>query len=272
MEEIIKTNAFQTPITKELLNQYPEEVRDDKCYIVYRHISPCGGTYVGITKMSLYDRWGKDGCRYKRCKLFYRAIQKYGWDSFIHEVILDKVSKSEAIYAEKYLVRWYKMHKMSYNITDGGESTAGIHMPEDAKQKISKYLKENRGRAVLQYSMNGDFIKEYKSATIAAEELGYGKVSVSNCASGRKGNNVLHGHIFVYKDEVDSLPHILELCKEHWRKYKIVQYQNGIPINIFESLHGAERATGISRVCIKQNIRGKFKMAGGYTWRKIMCG
>ena len=272
MKTIIPTNQYQTPITDELLAQFPDEVADEKNYTVYRHISPNDRVYVGITKLPLHCRWGQHGTGYRRCKLFYRAIQKYGWDNIVHEVILDGVCKSEAVYAEKYLIRWYKMHGLSYNITDGGESTSGIHMPEEAKKRISKYLKENRGRAVLQYSMKGEFIKEYRSAIAAAEELGYGKMSVSNCASGRKGNNILHGYIFVYKDEVDSLPHILELCKDHWRKYKIVQYQNGTSINTFESLHDAERVTGISRVCIKQNIRGNFKMAGGYTWEKVMCG
>lgn len=250
-------------------NQYQTGCKD--AYYVYRHISPCGRVYVGITKMSLYDRWGKDGCRYKHCKLFYRAIKKYGWNNLIHEVILDGVSKSEAIYAEKYLVRWYKMHGMSYNTTDGGDGTHGFHMPQDAKERISEYMKNRESRPVLQYSIDGEFIAEYKSAKEAAKILGYGKTSVSNCASGRKGKNLLFGSIFIYKDDIDSLPEIIDSCSSHWRKYKIVQYKNGLPINTFESIREAERVTGICRVGIRHNIQGKSGHAGGYTWQRVMA-
>lgn len=271
MKTIIETNSYQTPITDELLAKFPDQVVEEKVYTVYRHISPSGRVYVGITTSTLLDRWGNGGCRYKRCKLFYRAIQKYGWDNFIHEIILNGVSKLEAIYTEKYLIKWYKLLGISYNITDGGESTKGIHMPEDAKAKISKYLKENRGRAVLQYSMCGEFINEYKSAAEASRVLGYGKTSVSYCASGKTKDNVLHGYIFIYKDELDSLELRLELCKDHWRRYKIIQYQNGIPINTYKSIREAERATGINRVCIRKNIKGELKIAGGFTWKKIVA-
>jgi len=269
MKTIIPCNQYQTPITDELLSHYPDDVAEEKCYTVYRHISPSGKVYVGITQLYLPYRW-KQGNGYKRCKLFYRAIQKYGWDNFLHEIVLDGISKSEAIYTEKYLIRWYKIHGMSYNITDGGESTLGIHMPEEAKRKISKTLMEVQGRAVLQYSIDGTFIREYKSAIEASRILGYGRTSVSNCAFGKKCENTLHGYIFVYKDEVDTLPGRLELCKKHWRRYKIVQYYNGVPINSFNSVREAERITGINRICIRNNIRGKFKIAGGYTWEKVM--
>lgn len=242
-----------------------------KNYTVYRNISPCGKVYVGITRLSLRDRWGNGGCRYRRCKLFYRAIQKYGWDNIVHDIILSGVSKSEAIYTERYLIKWYKLHGISYNITDGGESTKGIHMPQGAKERISRRLKEIQGKPVLQYSMNGEFIAEYRSASDASTILGYGKTSVSNCASGIKRENVLHGYIFIYKDEVSTLWKRVEMCNGHWRKYKIVQYQDNVPINVFSSIREAERVTGVNRVCIRKNISGEFKIAGGYTWRKEAC-
>lgn len=70
-----------------------------------------------------------------------KAIEKYGWDNFKHEIILDNISKSEADYAEKYLIKWYKLHKMSYNITDGGEGNLGINHSEETKKKMSDSAK-----------------------------------------------------------------------------------------------------------------------------------
>lgn len=66
------------------------------------------------------------GRGYKKCILFYKAIEKYGLDNIEHEILLKDISESEAKYAEKYLIRWYKMHNMSYNITDGGDGLSGV--------------------------------------------------------------------------------------------------------------------------------------------------
>ena len=264
-------NKCQTPLEELELEKCPQEVQESKGYKVYRHISPSGRVYVGITKLSLSFRWNQ-GRGYKRCKLFYRAIQKYGWDNFIHEVVLDKITKSEAIYTEKYLIRWYKMHNISYNITDGGESTIGFHMPEDAKKKISKFVSEFHKKPVLQYNISGEFIREYPSALEASKFLGFGKTSVSNCASGRRRENILHGYIFVYKENIKTLSQRMELCEEHWKKYKIVQYKGNNIIGIFDSIKEAGRSTGINPTCIRKNIRGEFKRAGGYIWKKVKKG
>lgn len=48
-------------------------------YTIYRHITPSGKSYVGITRMKyLSQRFKKNGIGYKSCPLFYKAIQKYG--------------------------------------------------------------------------------------------------------------------------------------------------------------------------------------------------
>lgn len=57
-------------------------------FIVYKHTSPSGKCYVGITSQAPECRWGNDGCKYleihKNGKLkhpyFAQAILKYGWD------------------------------------------------------------------------------------------------------------------------------------------------------------------------------------------------
>lgn len=108
-----------------------------KKWIVYRHTSPSGKVYVGITSQKAQTRW--QYCNgYKVCSIFHKAIKKYGWSNFTHEILLDGISKEHAIYTEKYLISWYKLHNISYNITDGGEGSLGRKHSEDTKQKISK--------------------------------------------------------------------------------------------------------------------------------------
>ena len=97
-------------------------------YSVYTHTSPSGKVYVGVSN-NPKRRWGTYGAPYlyknkngnytQAC--FANAINKYGWNNFNHEILLKNVSFSEALYAEKYLIRWYKIHNLSYNMSDGGE-------------------------------------------------------------------------------------------------------------------------------------------------------
>ena len=242
---------------------------EESKYCVYRHINPQNGkVYVGITGMSLIARW-KEGKGYKKCKLFYRAIQKYGWNSLQHCVVCRNLNKETAHTLERHLIQYYKSKNLSYNITDGGEGTSGFVMPEEAKQRISAYLKEAKCKPVLQYSIRGEFIREYKSATEAAKILGFGHASVINCASGMRRENTLHGYLFVYKNNAESLQARLNLCKDHWRNYKILQYKDNNVIGIFNSFRDAERKTKINHASIRLNIEGKLKHAGGYIWRKV---
>ena len=111
-------------------------------WCVYKHTPPSGKVYIGITSKTPESRWNK-GKNYKTCKYFHRAILKYGWENIKHEIILSEVSKSHAIYTEKYLIRWYKIHNNSYNITDGGEGTLGLICSKERKYKICL---SNKGR------------------------------------------------------------------------------------------------------------------------------
>ena len=59
-----------------------------KTYIIYRHINKVNGkSYIGQTCQKLSARW-KSGAGYTKehQPAFYHAIQKYGWDSFTHEM------------------------------------------------------------------------------------------------------------------------------------------------------------------------------------------
>jgi len=121
-------------------------------YFVYAHINKLNGKmYIGITgvkKPSL--RWGKDGSGYIHCDKFYKAIKKYGWDSFDHEVIASKLTVQEAANMERLLIKNFDTINNGYNIDAGGfackhseESIEKIRqaninkiVSEETKQKI----------------------------------------------------------------------------------------------------------------------------------------
>lgn len=236
-----------------------------KSYTIYKHISPSGKIYIGQTCQSPKQRW-RSGKGYKNNQYLCKAIDKYGWDNFKHEVITIDLTKKEADWLEKYLIAYYHSNKedFGYNLTKGGEGCIGFKQTNEVKERISKankgrkrteeqkekyrkshiglkatdeakqkmreyrlkYLsehpeakekcslkgernpmygvhrygkdapgygkhtpcseekKEKLSKPVVQYDIDGNFIKEYKSITNAAEENNITIQGISMCCRG----------------------------------------------------------------------------------------
>ena len=91
------------------------------------HTSPSGKIYVGITSRDVRQRW-QNGRGYIKNDHFYRAIQKYGWNKFEHEVIAENLTKDEACEMEKVLIKELKSndYHFGYNLSAGGEGSLGL--------------------------------------------------------------------------------------------------------------------------------------------------
>ena len=114
-------------------------------YTVYKHTSPSGKVYIGITSKDVKERWGY-GQGYRNNEHFWRAIQKYEWKNFEHTILYENLTKSQACEKEKELIAFYKStnSEYGYNHSVGGESGSnGIkHSPET----IEKIRKSNTGQ------------------------------------------------------------------------------------------------------------------------------
>lgn len=107
-------------------------------YKVYKHENKINGkVYIGITSMNVNKRW-ENGNGYSKQPLFWRAIQKYGWHSFSHEILYDGLSKELAEQKEIELIAAYNSNcpQYGYNIQNGGNSL-GKHS-EETRKKMSK--------------------------------------------------------------------------------------------------------------------------------------
>lgn len=90
--------------------------------IVYMATNSVNGHfYIGVTKQTLHKRKGehrRDAAGGKKtCRAFHAAIRKYGWDSFVWEVVSDHATLDELMVEETRLIRELKPH---YNISSGG--------------------------------------------------------------------------------------------------------------------------------------------------------
>lgn len=108
-------------------------------FIVYKHTSPSNKVYIGITKQNPIKRW-RGGKGYINNTYFFRAILKYGWNNFQHEILYSELSEKEAKQIEIYLISYYNStdHNYGYNKTKGGDYRC--KMSEEAKQQMIQKL------------------------------------------------------------------------------------------------------------------------------------
>jgi len=80
----------------------------DKKHVVYKHTNKINGkVYIGITSIEVKKRWS-NGSGYTHNDCFTKAINKYGWDNFLHEILFDNLSVEQACVIEKKLILEYK--------------------------------------------------------------------------------------------------------------------------------------------------------------------
>jgi len=109
-------------------------------YLVYKHTSPSGKSYIGITK-NLTER-NKTHKQTTSCNAFAAAIKKYGWDNFTHEILVEGLTLEEANAMEKQLITEHNtLTPYGYNLRGGGEG--GGAQSEESREKIRQARKAN---------------------------------------------------------------------------------------------------------------------------------
>lgn len=107
-------------------------------FTIYKHTSPSNKVYIGITSQPVEKRWGY-GYGYQNNDHFWKAIQKYGWKNFKHEIIATELTKQQACNMEAELIAKYNSTnpRFGYNLSVGGElSGYGVPCSEEKKEKI----------------------------------------------------------------------------------------------------------------------------------------
>ena len=107
-------------------------------WLIYKHANTLNGkVYIGQTKQTITARWG-NGLGYfaeREDSVFAKAIKKYGWNNFTHEIIEDNIeSQDKANEREIFWIKHYNSYigfsnPNGYNMTLGGNSREHLGYP-----------------------------------------------------------------------------------------------------------------------------------------------
>lgn len=238
---------------------------NNKCYTVYMHTSPSGKRYIGITSLPVEKRWQK-GKGYQN-QVFYRAVQKYGFDNIEHKILYEGLTKDEAEQKEIELIAYYNTTdcRCGYNVDTGGNSI-GKHS-EETKRKISEASKNisDETRRKMSKSRKGKHHTEETKQKIREKNLGLTKKPHSEetkrkMSEQRKGeNNGMYGR--THTDEVKS--RLRELNSIPVKQYSL----KGEFIAEYRSITEAGNAVSGNPNNIAYCCKNNQKTSSGYIWR-----
>lgn len=108
-------------------------------YLITNKIN--GKQYVGQTSKSLDIRW-KDHVQVRlrpSCSYLHHAIDKYGSDNFLVEVLVTVQTKEETNFYERALIKALGTKAPNgYNLTDGGDGGTGYVFTDEQRRKVSE--------------------------------------------------------------------------------------------------------------------------------------
>lgn len=202
--------------------------------IIYKYVSPSGKVYIGqtINEKARRATFLNSAHIYAGPKI-NKAREKYGVNNFEYEIIFRVSSKiySEVIdilnQKEIQYIEMYDSYYNGYNSTKGGNHV--YECTEETRQKLSEktteYYKTHESsvaRPVLQYSIYGDFIREWKSAREAALELNVEANNITVVCQGKR--NQAYDFIWKYRDEFEDIPLKIQIKSKKSSKLPVIEY------------------------------------------------
>ena len=224
---------------------------------MYKHTTPNGKVYIGITSQLPEKRW-LSGHGYNGT-YFGNAIKKYGWKNIKHEILFTGLDELDAKEKEVELIEEFRSfeREYGYNCTKGGDGTVGL---KRSKEQI-QYLKKLLSKPVYQRQLDGTFVKRWNSIREIEKETGYARPSITNCC--KKKAYQAYGFLWSFDENYIAKKKKRKNCKT------VYQYDlDGKLIKVWESLTEIEKTLGYSEVNISHCCLGYeyVPSAYGYIW------
>lgn len=221
--------------------------------------------------------------------LINNAREKYGLSNWKVNIVRECNTQDELNRWEMYYIEELKTKTPNgYNLTDGGETSSGYKRTNESIERSKYYgmYESTFRKTVLQYDLDGNFVKEWISASACKREGGYNQGAVSECCRGDrrryknfmwkyKENDEIPPKIEPYNTE---LTHKLKSDAQKGKKQTVKQrmkrakpiYQCDMDGNIIKWWFAANEAAkqlGIFQSNIWHVLNGNKKTAGGFKWK-----
>lgn len=221
-------------------------------YKVYKHTSPDGKIYIGITSDTLQRRW-KGGHGYKANAPFAADIKRYGWGAFRHEVVAEGLTQAEAEQEEVALITQYE----SANPLKGyNQDLGGTKRSASTRAKISAALTGVPLSAERRARMSID--RKGRKLTNECKQ----KISESH-----KRNPRVQAHILELNRARAGVPHTAEhrrhISERQPARKSVINLDTG---EIFGCIQDAAHSCGGSHPNIVKVCKGERATAYGYRW------
>ena len=220
-----------------------KEINKNRNYTVYMHTSPSGKRYVGITSLKPERRWAK-GLGYSKCPYMSKAIKKYGFENFLHEILYVNLTKEEAEQKEIELIAYYDTTNKNkgYNVELGGNSIGKL-----SKEQKDKLRNCNLGK------------KHSEETRRKMSESGKRKIFTAEHKKHLSESKMCKFH----SDETKEM-----MRQTSQKNVPILQFDKNMNfVYKYISVSEASRKTSVARPNISRCCRGITKRAGGYIWR-----
>lgn len=261
-------------------------------YTVYKHTTPNGKVYIGITCRPLEVRWKKDGSGYKT-QAFYRAIKKYGWKNIKHDIIAENLTVDEANQMEIDLIKKYDSTNpdFGYNITTGGEGCCGFHLSEETRKKLSQINKGKKhtpeeiekmrknctgwkqteeAKAKISKGLKGKPKSEEHKEKLRLANLGKktSPETKAKLSAAHKGKKLTDNQKLAISLRTKG-KHLSEETKDKIKKNskskkKVICVENGM---VFDTVKDASSWLGMTPNAVSNAVCGYVERAGGYHWK-----
>ena len=229
---------------------------------IYKILNPKGKIYIGQSVNIEKRKYYYQTLHCKKQIMLYNSLKKYGWENHYFEII-EECSVEQLDVREMYWGQFYNTLEDGLNLRLG---KGGGLMSERTKNKISKAnsrpkpinFNSKLKKPVLQFSLEGELIKEYSSLTEAIKILGFRIHEALRGVVKTAG-----GYIFIYKDKWDG---IKPSISSDGHSIPIIQLDlNEDFIREWTSTSQAQKELNLTSIlnCLK----GKTRTAGGYKWK-----
>jgi len=252
----------------------------ERTYIVYCAQSPSGKVYVGCTSTGLAERQRLHklaAARFPHYK-FYRAIKRYGFESFTWRVVEECPTHESMLEAEIRLIAELDSVRSGYNITTGGQGAAGRrNTPEQSAQhserqrrrfeceaerrraakKVREWLEANPEQHAVYAERRAATLQttEFR-ARAKATRLAYLAANPESIAETSKRSRAIY----------QERPEICSRISRTLGGKPFVAIKDG-QIRHFETVEGCSRELGILAGNITHCLKGRRKSAGGFAFR-----